>query len=88
MILNLLSGRGIGEVELIREIGRFLGNLFGRNIFLPWREEADTQTVIDEGLGLPPERRAKETLTERHPAPAGGARGRNEQQWPNPSRVR
>ena len=80
MILNLLSGRRIGEKDLVREIRHLLGNLFGGDIFLVWREEADAQAAIDRGLDLSPERRVKGTLTERHLTPAEGARERNEQQ--------
>ena len=46
VVLNLLRGRRIGEVELVREIGDLLDEFFERNIFLVWREVSDAQATI------------------------------------------
>lgn len=78
MVLDLLRGGGISEEELVREIWHLLDDHFERNVLRAGGEEADTQAVIDEGLGSSPERRVRETLTGRHPALAEGARERNE----------
>lgn len=47
MVLDLLCGRRVGEVELVREIGEPPDQFLERNIFSIWREEADAQTAID-----------------------------------------
>jgi hypothetical protein len=47
MIVDLLGGRRVSEVELVREIRDLFGKLFERNVFRPGREEADAQAGVN-----------------------------------------
>ena len=86
MIFNLLGGREVGEVELVREIGELLNEPLERNIFPVWREVGDAYAAV--GVNLSVGHRPETTPTEQHQALAGGARGQIERLQPNPSHAR
>lgn len=77
VILDLLCGLRVSEVELIRECRDPLNSFLKRNVFLVWREEIDAQTALGVRFifwGL-----IKMILTARHQALAEDARERIEQ---------
>lgn len=86
MIFDLLGGRKVSEVELVRKIGDPLNEPLERKIFPVGREVGDAHAAV--GVNLSVGRRPETTPTEQHQALAEGARGQIERLQPNPSHAR